>query len=296
MTGATLGLLLARLPVPPERWREVGEVAAAAEDEGAEAFWLTDHLLWHEPTVEPMAALGLVAAATQRCRLGPCVLQLPLREPAAVAKSAAFLEAVAPGRVVLGVGTGEHRGEYDAAGVGERYARRGALLDAGIAAIRSTWAEQGRYGLAPGGAVPLWVGGRSDAAVRRAARTGDAWVPHLCRVSWFEEKVRLLAEEVEASGRPPGAVTAAVVIAVAVEVPGGPRPAERVEALARTFGPAGAGPSVERLAPVVVAGSPKHCAKRVGEFFTAGARHVALMPAGPDPIGQLAAVRQELDV
>lgn len=294
MNGFTLGLLLARLPLPPQRWREIGPLAAAAEDAGAEGFWLTDHLLWHEPTVEPLAALALVAAATRNCLLGPCVLQLPLRDPAAVAKAATFLETLAPGRVVLGVGAGEHRGEYDAAGAGARYSRRGSLFDEGLAALRAMWTSTGRYAMAPGTATPVWVGGRSDAAIRRAAHRADGWVPHLCRPDWFEEKLALLETETAAAGRSVGAVHRAVVVAVAVDLPGGPPLDERIEALARTFGPPGHGPEAARVAPVVVTGSASRCAAGVRRFADAGAQHIALMPAGPDPLEQLSAIRHEL--
>ncbi len=86
-----------------------------------------------------MVALTVAADATERALIGSCVLQLPLRHPAAVAKQASSLQLLSEGRMVLGVGVGRHEGEYEQAGVD--FHTRGRCLDAGIAELRRAWAS-----------------------------------------------------------------------------------------------------------------------------------------------------------
>src|SRR6185437_5714934 len=156
------------------------ETCRAAEAAGAGALWAVDHLFWPSPMLECLTTLTVAATATRTATLGTCVLQLPLRRPAAVAKQAAALQLLSGGRFVLGVGAGSHPGEYEMAGVD--FGDRGRQMDVGIAEVRAAWASAGEpdvdYRQEPAPApVPLWVGGSSDAARRRAARAADGWVP-----------------------------------------------------------------------------------------------------------------------
>ena len=156
---------------------------------GASALWATDHLFWHGPALEAMVALSVAATVARQAVLGTCVVQLPLRRAVAVAKQAASLQLLSQGRMILGVGVGSHAGEYEQAGVA--YADRGRQLDAGIAELRRSWssgdgvragdvtvggAERYRQLPAPD-PIPVWVGGSSEAALRRAARLADGWMP-----------------------------------------------------------------------------------------------------------------------
>lgn len=157
--------------------------ARTLEERGASALWLTDHLFWHQETVEVLGALAVVAGAVRECTVGSLVLQLPLRRAATVAKAAGFIEQLAPRRLILGVGVGEHEGEYRAAGLGDDYRRRGATLNRMIPELRRLLTDSGdrseRYRMLPApGPVPIWIGGRSEAAIRRAAVLGDGWIPH----------------------------------------------------------------------------------------------------------------------
>ncbi len=104
------------------------EAAERAEELGFNSAWAGDHLQYHAPVLEPCAALAAVAARTRRLRLGFGVLLLALRSPVWAAKQLGTLEALAPGRVVLGVGAGgENPAEFEAAGVPVR--ERGRRLD-----------------------------------------------------------------------------------------------------------------------------------------------------------------------
>ena len=111
---------------------------------------------------------------------GPACCSCPCGPSSVVAKQATALQLLSGGRFVLGLGVGIHEPEYVRAGVD--YHRRGRLMDEGVAGLRRAWAGPDAGGAdyvqEPASApVPLWFGGSSDAARRRAAAVGDGWVP-----------------------------------------------------------------------------------------------------------------------
>jgi len=226
--------------------------------------------------LECLTTLTVAATATTTATVGSCVLQLPMRQPAAVAKQAAAIQLLSGGRFILGVGAGSHPAEYDMAGAD--FATRGRRLDDGIAALRRAWDTAGDPTLAyrqePGPApVPVWVGGSSDAARRRAATSADGWVPMFIGPDHLRTSIEQLRHDTDAAGRSPEAVTAAVVVMVAVG--DDPAVADR-----------GAGwlGSLYGLPPKafhrhLVAGPAAHCAEQVQRFFDAGADHVVAMVA-----------------
>jgi alkanesulfonate monooxygenase SsuD/methylene tetrahydromethanopterin reductase-like flavin-dependent oxidoreductase (luciferase family) len=228
--------------------------------------------------LECFTALTVAATATERAALGSCVVQVPLRSPAALAKQALTLQTLTGGRFVLGVGAGSHQGEYEAAGVD--FDDRGRLLDAGIDAIRAAWATGGPdcdgapYRQLPSApTVPVWVGGSSPAAIRRAATTGDGWIPLFVEPDQLAPGYQRLATEAEEAGRDPAAVTPAVV--VFAHVGPGDRAAERgCRWLSSLYGI-----PPKAFARHLVAGPADQCAGQIERYFAAGARHVAVMVA-----------------
>jgi alkanesulfonate monooxygenase SsuD/methylene tetrahydromethanopterin reductase-like flavin-dependent oxidoreductase (luciferase family) len=218
-----------RLPSPADPVAHLTAVCRGAEQLGADALWACDHLFWHGPSLECMVTLAIAATATDRCLLGTAVLQLPLRQAPAVAKQTATLQTLTQGRIVLGVGVGSHQGEYEQAGID--YRSRGRQLDAGIAELRRSWATgQGattgdttagnveRYRQLPEPPrVPVWVGGSSEAALRRAARMADGWMPLYLKPPEYGDALDRLSKEVERAGRSAGAVTASIVLFVSID-------------------------------------------------------------------------------
>ena len=166
----------------------VGEVARAAEQAGFEACYVTDHPLpddrWlasgGHHALDPFVALSFAAAATATLRVQTHVLVLPYRNPLLVAHAAASLDALSGGRLILGVAAGYLAGEFRALGVDPE--RRNQLLDEGIDALRRAWsgAIEGhtmRPQPAQPSGPPIWVGGNSRRAIRRAVERGDGWLP-----------------------------------------------------------------------------------------------------------------------
>jgi probable F420-dependent oxidoreductase len=160
-----------------------------------------------------VATLSYLAALTRRVRLVSHVYVLPYRHPLVVAKQWATLDALSGGRAILGVGGGHVEGEFDALGLD--YHRRGALLDEAIDAVRAALAEEftthagvvwdyGEVGVAPRPVqrrVPIWVGGSSPAALRRAAERGDGWLPQGPPEGGMSAGIARLREMREAAGR-----------------------------------------------------------------------------------------------
>ena len=194
--------------------------ARAAEEAGADDLWVSDHLILppgsrHPPTAfhDPLTVLTWAAAATERVGLGTSVLVVPYRHPVALAKSLASLDALSGGRVIAGLASGWMESEFRALGV--PFAGRGRRTDAAIAVMRGLWRGEHAYEwegariedveLAPGparpGGPPVWIGGNSDAGLRRAARLGDAWHTTIHDPEPLAERIAALGRALEAAGR-----------------------------------------------------------------------------------------------
>src|SRR6202046_4327549 len=187
---------------------EVAELCRRAEATGADSLWAVDHLYWPHPVAEALTTLAVAAVTTTKPLLGTCVLQLPLRPSSVVAKQATALQLLSGGRFVLGLGVGIHEAEYVRAGVD--YHRRGQLMDEGVAELRHAWAAPGAGGTdyvqEPASApVPLWFGGSSDAARKRAAAVGDGWVPLFLAPDEYGPALAALRRDTAEGGRGPQA-------------------------------------------------------------------------------------------
>ncbi|HKV53865.1 MAG TPA: LLM class flavin-dependent oxidoreductase [Candidatus Binataceae bacterium] len=168
-------------------------VAQRAEEWGLDSFWLSDHVLAPSPELDVVATLSLLAAHTSRIKLGPSVFLLNMRHPLVAAKSFATLDYLSHGRMVMAVGTGANLADYAACGVPTE--GRGRRLDEGIIVLRKVWTESkstfhGKFfnfdnvSLEPrpeprthndSGTIDIWVGGRSDGALKRTARFADGY-------------------------------------------------------------------------------------------------------------------------
>jgi probable F420-dependent oxidoreductase len=138
--------------------------------------------------LDPLVTLSMVGAVTERVRLGTSVLVLPYRNPVNLAAEAAALDVLSDGRLVLGVGAGWMQEEFRALGIDP--AERGPRTDEHIEVLRTLWTQDpasfdGRFTAFDGivlattphteGGPPIWVGGNTDLALRRALRLGDGW-------------------------------------------------------------------------------------------------------------------------
>ena len=238
-------------------YRRIAETAEAA---GFDSLWASDHIAFHHPLLDVTVALATFAAVTERIRIGAGVLLLPLRAPALVAREFASLDYVSGGRVVLGVGVGgEVPADFEAVGVPVR--ERGARTDASLRALRDLFPRQAPAPVQPGG-PPLWVGGRSEAALRRAAELGDGWFPLWVSPERYADGLARLG---------PGK-TAALVLPALV---GGTTEEARLY-LSRRYATEFTTHAIERYC---VVGPPERCVERIAEYVAAGAEHVVFHPA-----------------
>ena len=180
--------------------RSVRNMPKIAEDLGFSTIWLTDHVIGvraFAPVYEPewaeiVVCLAHMAATTNTIRLGTGVLVIPYRDPVLTAKMLATIDNLSDGRVTLGIGTGWSKAEFAALGQLDNFDARGAVTDESLDVILRCW-QGGEFDWA-GAAFqfrnmtfepmplqlphpPIWIGGQSGPALRRAARIGDAWHP-----------------------------------------------------------------------------------------------------------------------
>lgn len=177
--------------------------------------------------LEPLAMLGCLAHATKRIRLGTSVLIIPYRNPLVTAKTLATIDQLSRGRVVLGAGVGWLREEFEALAA-PPFAERGAVTDEYLALMRRAWTAdpvsfEGRYYAirdvhvlpkpAQRGGIPVWIGGHTDAALKRAGTLGDGWhpiglrPPALLLPDEYAAKAKQVHAWAQRAGRSPRSVT-----------------------------------------------------------------------------------------
>src|SRR3990167_4485502 len=175
---------------PPQ---EQFAIARRVDALGFDSLWTGDHVSFHTPLYESLTLLASYAGITSRVKLGACVYLLALRQPAVAAKVTSTLDALSGGRLIFGVGVGgENPKEFELTGAPHK--ERGARVTEGIDVVRTLWRDtpasfDGRFTKFSGVSIdpkpvqrpgpPIWIGGRSDAALDRAGRQGDGWVPHV---------------------------------------------------------------------------------------------------------------------
>ncbi|MGI9305057.1 MAG: TIGR03619 family F420-dependent LLM class oxidoreductase, partial [Gammaproteobacteria bacterium] len=184
----------------------------AVEELGFDSFWTGEHIVYHRPILEAVTTLTYAATLTSRINIGPATLLLPLRHPTMVAKQFSCMDVLSNGRVILTVGVG---GDYprEFAGCDVPIKERGRRATEAIEIMRKYWkGERFDYDgkifhledvdmlprpVQPNG-IPIWVSGRQEGPMKRAATLGDGWHPYMytpkrCNESFH--RVRELAEE-----------------------------------------------------------------------------------------------------
>ena len=221
-------------PVPFAEPADFVRIARLAEQLGYDGVWGNDHIT-AAPYVrtrypdapnfyEVLVTLATVGACTERVQLGTAVMVLPLRDPVLLAKQVATLDRLTGGRVVLAVGVGAYREEFVAQWPRRADARRGDMLDESLHVLRLLFTERtashaGTYyafenlELAPKPLqrpFPIYIGGHNTAAVARAARFGQGWLPGWRPLGEVKERTALLRRLTAEAGRNPMDVEAAV--------------------------------------------------------------------------------------
>jgi alkanesulfonate monooxygenase SsuD/methylene tetrahydromethanopterin reductase-like flavin-dependent oxidoreductase (luciferase family) len=267
----------------PKTVAEIARQAAQAEALGFDSVWVMDHAFIQRPSGrvlshEPMICLSQVAAATSRITLGSLVLSHAFRHAGQLAREAAALADLSGGRFVLGLGTGWHRPEFDAAGLpfDHRVSRLEEalgpiqeLLRGGRASVDGRWLRMADASIAvTAPAPPVWIAAEGPRMLALAARA-DGWNHAYWGAedtSRFSAALAGLHHALDEAGRDRGAVEPGASIACVLggwrEVAGGFRE------------------------PEVAVGPPEKIAEVVRAYADAGARHVVLS-LSPDPYAEI---------
>jgi probable F420-dependent oxidoreductase len=273
--GVQLGML------PPD---ELFDLVRRLEAVGYESVWVGDHLSFHNPLYESLTLLAACASITRRIRLGTAVYLLALRPPGLVAKVTATLDVLSGGRLVFGVGVGgENPKEFALVGVPHR--ERGARVDEGLEAVRALWRDgpatfRGRFtnfenvsidpkpAQKPG--PPVWIGGRSDAALRRAGRVGDGWVSYVVQPARYARSLDVIRKAALDAGRSLDGFTPSHLAFVTIGRDHERARARWVKLLSARYAQ-DFGPLAEKYG---IIGTPAQCAEQLERFREAGCRHV----------------------
>ena len=259
------------------------------EDLGFDSFWSADHVLMRPDRLHSLSLLAAAIPLTKRLILGTAVYILPLRPAADVARTVGTLDYLSGGRFIFGIGVGgEYAPEWEACDV--PLLERGQRMDEGIEVLRRLWRDddvifEGRWARLRGVTMlpkpfrpagpPLWIGGRSEAALRRAARLGDGWVSYLVSPRRYRESLGKIEAFAIEYGRPLPAAFARAhhqYIYVCDDRNQGHRRA--VAYLGQTYAQ-----DFDRLVDsLCVVGSVDHCVQRLVDFVGAGVRHFILRP------------------
>jgi probable F420-dependent oxidoreductase len=209
----------------------IRRVAQRAEHLGYDGIWVSDHIVIPYSAVdrfgpifyEPLTVLGFAAACTSRVRLGTTVLILPYRNPLVTAKVLSTLDVLSGGRVTAGMAVGWTEDEFKALGM--PFQERGALSDEYIAAFKILWTQdkpafRGQHVRFENIAfepkpvqkphIPIWIGGNSKRAIRRAVALGDCWHPTRPLVEDVKAGVAYMREVCAQRGRDPNTLLVAV--------------------------------------------------------------------------------------
>jgi probable F420-dependent oxidoreductase len=223
----------------------LARTTAVVEALGYHLLMISDHVAptpdvavkYPTPLYDPFTTLGWLASATRRIELGTTVIILPYRNPMLTARMAATVDRLSGGRFIFGVGVGWAKQEFEALGV--PFTRRGAISNDYLEAIKTLWTRDVASYTGPFVSFkdvhtaprplrsphpPIWIGGSTDAALRRAVRHGDGWHPNRVRMDWLRDtglpKLKAVAA---AEGKP----VPALCPRIRLELTDSPRPDEQ---------------------------------------------------------------------
>jgi alkanesulfonate monooxygenase SsuD/methylene tetrahydromethanopterin reductase-like flavin-dependent oxidoreductase (luciferase family) len=272
-----LGILLPTSSEPGSRPDVARLIAAAqhAEECGYDSAWVGDHMVHPRPLLESIVTLAALTQRTKCIEIGTNVLLMALRQPLVIAKQLASLSYLAgPDRLSVGIGVGgEHPTEWEACGVdlSGRGGRTEEILGQVQAYLRGTHLRF-RIDPPPVSRIPFFFAGRSEIAIRRAARLGDGWMGIFQSPSGVARATSLIKATQAAEGREGGPFSIGMMLPTYVSTSSDAR-SEAVDLVQRYFN------SERRVdSRLVLAGDARSIASRLEDYRAAGCDRITLLP------------------
>jgi probable F420-dependent oxidoreductase len=262
-------------------------MAQRAEQMGFDYVVTGEHMMFHGPVSNSLIALSVAAGATTKIKLMSTVVLLPLyNNPVAVAKMTSVLDVASDGRYHFGVGIGgEFPKEFEACGVPVN--QRGSRTNEALEVIKKLWTEKdvsfdGRYTkftsvtLAPAPVQkphpPIWVAGRKEPAMKRAATYADGWIPYMYTPEMLHESLEKINQFGKEAGRDMSSFRPGLFIFASIYS----NRDEALEQAAKALGGTYAQDFSKIAARYTLSGTPDDCRKRLKEYVDAGARTVLI--------------------
>jgi probable F420-dependent oxidoreductase len=262
-------------------------MAQRAEQLGFDYLVTGEHMMFHGPVSNSLISLSVAAGATTKIKLMSTVVLLPLyNNPMAVAKMTSVLDVASDGRYHFGVGIGgEFPKEFEACGVPHN--QRGSRTNEALEVIKKLWTEKdvsfdGRYTkftgvtLAPAPVQkphpPIWVAGRKEPAMKRAATYADGWIPYMYTPEMLHESLEKINQFGKEEGRDMSSFRPGLFIFASIY----PNRDEALEQAAKALGGTYAQDFSKIAARYTLSGTPDDCRKRLKEYVDAGARTVLI--------------------
>ncbi len=271
---------------------DVATAAARIEALGFDILSCGEHVTFHGDSANGIVSLSVAAGATNHIKLMSSITLLPLYPPALLAKMGAALDIASGGRFILGVGVGgENPKEFEACSVPVK--QRGSRTDDCLEVLERVWAQtnvtyQGRYTTLDDFSLkplpiqkprpPIWISGRKEVAMRRAARYGDGWLPYMYTPEQLADsfdKIKAFGAEI---GRDMTDFQPGLFIFTNVNEDGKTAVAQAAEMLGRTY----AQDFTQLVHKYALVGDPDQVQARLKEYIDAGARTVLLSAACAD--------------
>ncbi|MCG8548708.1 MAG: LLM class flavin-dependent oxidoreductase [Alphaproteobacteria bacterium] len=256
------------------------------EELGFDSVWVGDHIAFTSPILDPFVQLAQAAAFSETLTVGTSVYLLPLRSAAAAAKQSSSLDHLSEGRFIFGVGVGgEFPPEFQACGV--PHGERGARLSEAIDVVRKLWtgepvSHSGRFWqfedvhMQPAayqdGGPPIWCGGRSPAALKRAGTKADGWVSYVVTPEQFADGLATITDAAETAARGEARFDTAHLLFVRIDDSYDAALDEAARLLSIRYAMDFRKPAQRYCA----LGGPQGVADRLKEFHSAGVRHFIL--------------------
>lgn len=293
-TGISLGLVLPPFDAPSRLW----DAARLAEQQHFHSVWVTDNTLPGYPWLDGPSVLGGVASVTNTVQVGTSIFVPARRNPVLIAHMLTTLDYLSGGRLIFGVGVGEkdlRPQEYAIAGM--PIEKRGAITDEYLGLLRRLWSESGvthegaffachDITVEPKpvrqGYLPMWIGGKAEGSLRRAARYGDGWLPTLLTVDTYRTLWSTLGDYLQTEDRNQESMIGGLYIFAAI--------GQSHEAARSVLAPAIEAifhAPFEHFESLCLLGTADEWIEQISRFAEAGVRHVNVLLYTQDLLGDV---------